>query len=109
MIECTKCNEVKEVGEFSPQKTNPAKLYRWCDECRKVHGSLKTTRWDFKKEMEELRRKGRESRKFGPEEAREIRILAELGQGYDVIANQYSVHPATITKVVKGQGCYAEI
>jgi hypothetical protein len=109
MIECTACNEVKDTSEFSPQKTNPAKLYRWCDECRKTHGSLKATRWDYKKEMQAMRDKARELRKFGPAEAREIRILAEMGQGFDVIAEQYSVSKITIDKVVKGKGCYAEI
>ncbi len=111
---CTLCKEDKKLDDFSPQVTNPAKIYAWCDCCRIEQNKIKRQRnkWDqrdYASEIEEMREKGRQLMKIDANEAYEIRVLAELGQNQGAIAQQYSVSPHVISKVINRTGLYAEI
>jgi hypothetical protein len=108
MIKCTCCNEEKDECEFSPQITNPGKLYRWCNKCRR-NSAPKHKFHNFAKGVEIMRQKSRGSMKFDAKEAKEIRILKSFGLTNRQIAEQYDTSGSTICRIVNRQGLYAEI
>lgn len=109
MITCTKCDVEMGEGNFSPQKTNPAKLYRWCDGCRANAASVRKPYRNYRREVQEMREKARSMMKLDAKEVREIRILAELGQTQKVIAQQYNVNHTTVNRIINRVGLYGEM
>jgi hypothetical protein len=109
MIRCTACEEDLDDDMFSPQKTNPAKLYRWCDGCRKSRGSLGRSRYDYASEMRALRDKNRQSLALDEKQVKTIRILAGLNKNYAEIAEAYNVSVSVVSRAVRGIGLYGEI
>jgi hypothetical protein len=95
--------ETLSIDNFSPQKTNPRKLYAWCDGCRsanvpyiKPFGGYGTHR----DEVEAMRAKAKELRAFDDPAA--LALLKEYRGGVKMkdLAVKHGKHPETIRKTI---------
>lgn len=103
MKECTNCLEVKEIDQFSPQKTNPKFLYAWCDACRKTANTT-IKPWKavaVQRDYQEMRRKAEQLRKFTPEQDQELARRYESGEKVPALAQEFGTNKNTVYKALK--------
>lgn len=99
MKQCTCCLAEKEIANFSPQKTNPKKLYAWCDKCRSEH--TKPVRASYRDEIRLMRSKAKQLRKFDDTQAAELHRLYKVDKvPVKELAEKYGASTATIYKTI---------
>jgi hypothetical protein len=98
MKKCTSCQEDLPESSFSPQKTNPSKLYAWCDNCRAsaVPYIKPFNKGGIKQEYDELRAKAVELRKFSPDEDRRIQERYRAGEKVKDLASEFKVSKTAV-------------
>ncbi len=101
MKECTNCNKVRD--DFSNQKTNPHKLYAWCDECRKtnVKSGMRYNN-GYAKEVSELKNKAIQLRAFTPEQATELKSRYLNGTKVAELAKETGKSDNAVRKAIRG-------
>ncbi len=108
---CSSCQQVKDLNEFSSQRNKPDKLYAWCDECRRKNPpiNLGKANQKFYSEIEHMRDKAMQLRKFDNIQAQEIRDKKASGANVKDLASEYKTSTGTIYKVVNGKGMYGKV
>ena len=95
---CTCCMSSLPLNLFAPQKTNPKKLYAWCNPCRRANvprvGALRS-------EYKALREKALEKRRFDNAQAEALRLRKEAGTKVDDLAKEYGCSTTTIYKTLR--------
>jgi len=102
MIECTSCHLTKSSDEFSPQRTNPKKLYAWCDGCRRTAAPLNNKRYDLSSERATMRAKALQMRKFDDATAAELHRLNKTDRvPLKELAVRFDASISTISKTIR--------
>lgn len=103
MKECTCCNRVRE--DFSPQKTNPTKMYAWCDECRADNSKVilnNRKNQGYKFEVKAMRNKTKQLRAFSPEECVALKAKHESGMSIKALCVETGRSHGSVSKAIRG-------
>lgn len=109
--ECTRCRVVKDDSEFSFQATKPIFKYSWCDPCREENKNSKTTfqttltprqKAAYRAELNELRDKAKDLRKFSPEQCVNLKARLDKGAKAKDLAKEFNTSPSTIYRASRG-------
>jgi hypothetical protein len=91
---CGYCDAELPLSSFSPQRTNPAKLYKWCDGCRTVVNKTKT-----RVNLQSMAAKSRERRSLTPEQVDLAKQRRKSGLTLKQVGEELNVSPMVIHKV----------
>lgn len=98
---CTSCGQMLFTDSFSPQKSNPKKLYAYCDECRKQPYVKPMRNKGYAAEVKTMREKAKQLRAFDDPAA--LALFKEHEGGVEIkdLAVKHGKHPETIRKTLK--------
>ena len=100
MRKCSLCEEVRPFGDFSKQKTNPAKFYAWCNPCRNIHS--RPGKAGYADEVRTMHNKAIAMRKFDDKQAAEWHRLYKTDKvPVKELAQRFDTSQATIYKTLR--------
>ena len=103
MKTCTCCGRVKDLFEFSPQKTRPGKFYSWCDGCRETPvAPAFRPKASYFSEMAELKAKAAEKRAFKPDQLVELQSKFASGAKAKDLAAEYGCNTSSVYRALRG-------